>query len=169
MKSLIPNLMGKSCLELGCAGAIYSRLMRKHSATQITSYDYSSELIEEAKKVANFVNYEQRDINDVWQIKNKFDFCCASFILHYSEDLKLTLRNIKDSLKSNGEFLFSIPNPQLNYDGLLEIKNIYLKVNKEKITFNNYPISLIAFEVAKLFTIQKCIVNQDVLIMKCKG
>ncbi len=51
MKSLFPDLTQKNCLEIGCAGAIYSRMMMERKANSICSFDYSPLMIFEAQKI----------------------------------------------------------------------------------------------------------------------
>ena len=167
MQSLFPKLKNKICLEIGCAGAIYSRIMQKAGAIKVTSFDYSDEMIEIARNQTIGITYESRNINERWKTNSEFDFICASFVIHYSKELKTTLNNIRNSLKSNGCFIFSIPNPQLFYDSLVKIKTVSAVINNEIVHFKNYPIGHIVEELGKGFTIEKCVINCELLVIKC--
>lgn len=167
MKSLFPDLTQKDCLEIGCAGAIYSRMMMKGKANSICSFDYSPLMIFEAQKITKKkVNYSKTDINTPWNSTSEFDFICASFVLHYSENLKLSIKNIAEILKPNGQFLFSIPNPQLHYQNGIQLSVVQILLNDEPTKFFNHPLSSIFETIAPYFKLDKCIINEEILILK---
>ncbi len=167
MKSLFPDLAQKDCLEIGCAGAIYSRMMMEKKANSICSFDYSPLMIFEAQKITKKkVNYSNRDINTPWKATSEFDFICASFVLHYSENLELSIKNIAKNLKRNGQFLFSIPNPQLHYQKGIQKSTVQTQLNGELTKFFNHPLSSIFETLAPYFKLEKCIINEEILILK---
>ena len=103
LKSLFPELTNKNCLEIGCAGAIYSREMLNNDALKVDSIDYSPSMIKMAKSLTNNkVTYYLKDINSPIILKSTYDFICASYILHYSKKLAQTLSSIIELLNTKG-------------------------------------------------------------------
>ena len=86
VKALLPKLHGKNCLEIGCAGAIYSREMLNQNALKVDSMDNSPVMIEMAqKKTETNVKYYHEDINSDLNLTNTYDFICASYVWNYSK------------------------------------------------------------------------------------
>jgi len=166
MKSLFPDLTQKDCLEIGCAGAIYSRMMMQRNAQSIQSFDYSPYMINEAQKITRkkFI-YSNKNINKPWNSTPEFDFICASFVLHYSENLELSIKNISKILKPNGQLLFSIPNPQLHYQKEIKKSLVQTQLNGEPTFFFNHSLSSIFETIKPYFKLEKCIINEEILIL----
>lgn len=164
VKGLFPELKGKYTLEIGCAGAIYSREMLSKNALKVDSMDYSLAMIEIAKKITkNEVSYKHQDINLNLDIKSKYDFICASYILHYSKTLIKTLTNIVNGLKRRGLLVFSVPNPELFKEG----ENLFSLGDKKIPTnFYNHPETLYIETLSNLGTVIKVHKDENVLIIK---
>jgi len=169
MKKLFPELEGKDCLEIGCAGAIYSRHMLSLIPNTVVSIDYSENMIKCAKKITgDSVSYFKRDINEPLNLGLQFDFICASFVLHYSSNLELTIKEISNVLKPNGVFIFSIPLPVQYYGKKLQPLHVRKTIrNNQTIEFFNYPLSYLLNEIEKEFIIEKSIINDKTFTLKC--
>lgn len=136
VKSLFPKLENKTCLEIGCAGAIYGREMLNKRALQVDSIDYSSAMIKLAKKITkDTINYHLKDINHEFHLYKTYDFICASFVFHYSRNLSKTLKNIIKLINPKGILLFSVPNPEKHKK---KENLLYLGHQKSPIKFYNH-------------------------------
>ena len=164
LKALFPKLTNKNCLEIGCAGAIYSRKMLKKGALKVDSLDYSPSMIKMAKSLTkNKVSYYLKDINFPIILEGTYDFICASYILHYSKKLAQTLPSIIELLNTKGILIFSVPNPQEFQQG----ENQLLLGEKKVIThfFNHSQETYLDIlkKSGEILELQK---NTDVFIVK---
>ena len=164
VKSLFPILLSKRCLEIGCAGAIYSKAMLSCDALKVDSLDNSAAMIEIAKEsTKNKVSYYHHDINLQFHLKNKYDFICASYVLHYSKNLSITLTNIIKLLNPKGILIFTVPNPK-NYNQ--EENKLYLGENRLSTPFYNHSKENYLTILTPLGTVIKRESNQDIFIVK---
>ena len=164
LKALFPELTNKNCLEIGCAGAIYSREMLNKDALKVDSLDYSLPMIKIAKSLTkNKVNYYHQDISSPIVLKNSYDFICASYILHYSKKLDQTLSNIIKLLNTKGILIFSVPNPQEFQQGENQLFLGKKKVVTHFFNHNQETYIQILKKSGEILEIQK---NADVFIVK---
>jgi len=164
VKSLFPELSTKKCLEIGCAGAFYSREMLSKNAKQVDSIDSSKSMIQIAKKLTkNKVSYYHQDINFEFRLKDKYDFICASYVLHYSENISKTLINIIRLMNSKGILIFSIPNPKKFEEGY---NQFYLGDNKIPTSFYNHTEKTYLNVLDTLGIVINIERNPDVFIVK---
>ena len=164
VKSIFPMLSGKKCLEIGCAGAIYSREMIKQNALKVDSMDNSPVMIEMARNTTkNKVSYYHQDINLKLNLKNTYDFICASYVLHYSQELNKTLTNIIQLLNAKGILIISVPNPLQFHP---KTKQLHLGEKKIATTFHNHPKNKY-LEILETFgKVVKTYNHKDVFIVK---
>ena len=164
VKSLFPELSSKKCLEIGCAGAIYSKAMLNCNARKVDSLDSSAAMIKIAKEsTKSEVNYHHQDINLEFHLKDKYDFICASYVLHYSNNLRKTLTNILTLLNPKGILIFTVPNPQKFNQ---EEKQLYLGEDQLATTFYNHSKENYFTILTPLGTVMKSESNQDIFIVK---
>ena len=164
VKSIFPLLFGKKCLEIGCAGAIYSREMIKQNALKVDSMDNSPVMIEMAqKKTETNVKYYHEDINSDLNLTNTYDFICASYVLHYSKELDKTLTNIIQLLNPQGILIISVPNPKQFKQGE---NQLFLGDNEMKTRFYNHSQTAYLVTLKTFGTVVKTKENEDVFIVK---
>lgn len=164
LKKLFPELTNKNCLEIGCAGAIYSREMLKKNALEVHSIDYSAFMIEIAKSLTkNKVTYYHQDINRGIRLKNTYDFICASYVLHYSKDLDKTLTNIIQLLNPQGILIISVPNPKEFQQGENQLLLGYKEITTH---FYNHSQKAYLRTLRTFGTVMKTKENEDVFIVK---
>ena len=164
VKALLPTLHGKNCLEIGCAGAIYSREMLNQNALKVDSMDNSPVMIEMAqKKTETNVKYYHEDINSDLNLTNTYDFICASYVLHYSKELDKTLTNIIQLLNPQGILIISVPNPKQFKQGE---NQLFLGDNEMKTRFYNHSQTAYLVTLKTFGTVVKTKENEDVFIVK---
>ena len=113
LKTLFPNLEGKSVLDLGCGYGWHSRYCVQKGASKVLGIDASSKMIEEARK-RNYdkaIEYRVCAIEEYPFAENAWDFVICNLVLHYVENLEEIFKKVFKTLKSGGVFLFNIEHP----------------------------------------------------------
>lgn len=113
LKTLFPNLNGKSVLDLGCGYGWHSRYCAQKGASKVLGIDASRKMINEARQ-RNFdkvIEYQVCSIQDYSFPENQWDFVISNLVLHYVEDLEEVFKKVFKTLKAGGTFLFNIEHP----------------------------------------------------------
>ena len=113
IKSMLPNLKGKSILDLGCGDGNMSAYFMDNGAKRVYGIDISENMINEANKLYADENrkFEVMKMEDISQINEKFDVVYSSLAFHYVEDFDKLLNDIHNLLNENGVLIFSQENP----------------------------------------------------------
>lgn len=113
IKSMLPDLKGKSILDLGCGDGNMSAYFMDNGAKRVYGIDISENMINEANKLYADENrkFEVIKMEDISQINEKFDIVYSSLAFHYVEDFDKLLTDIHSLLNENGVLIFSQENP----------------------------------------------------------
>ena len=113
MKRLMPDVKGKSVLDLGCGYGVNAIEFINKGAKKVVGIDISTKMLEVAKRENSHpcVEYLNMDMSEISSLKEKFDVVYSSLAFHYVEDLKGLLRNIRELLNDGGVLLFSQEHP----------------------------------------------------------
>lgn len=141
MQKLLPNVKGKSVLDLGCGYGKNCLEFVKNGASKVVGIDISQKMLEIAEnEFANEnITYKQMSMTDIDKLNQHFDFMYSSLAFHYIEDYDAFCKLMYDNLNNGGCLLFSQEHP-LNtstFDG----KGGYNKDengNRVSYTFSNY-------------------------------
>lgn len=142
MKTKLPNLKGKTILDLGCGAGDMDKYFALHGAKYILATDISENMIKIAKTV-NFdekIDYKVLKMEDLSKLSGKFDIVYSSLAFHYIEDLNKLFCDIYDRLDDNGELIFSIESP-INMCTCKRHKDDVRKIEKDGtfyLLFNGY-------------------------------
>lgn len=111
--SMLPNIKGKSVLDLGCGYGDYCMEYLQMGAKKVVGIDISEKMINEAKKRYgnSNINFLILDIEKLDCIKEKFDLVVSSLAIHYVKEFNLLCENVFEILNCNGYFLFSQEHP----------------------------------------------------------
>ena len=116
IQELLPDLSGKTVVDLGCGTGIFTFLLEQYAPKSITGIDLSEEMLAIAenkaiqkKSKAKFVSYDAAKCTEV--ISEPVDFIFSSTTSHYIEDLSVLFENVSKSLKPGGECIFSVIHP----------------------------------------------------------
>lgn len=112
LKSLIDPKGGESVLDVGCGQGIYGRTIAHN--VEYTGVDISKELILEAKKLtknAKQVYYVADATKGLPVPAGSFDHAISILALQNMKESAGAIKNIGDSLKSNGDFVMVINHP----------------------------------------------------------
>lgn len=111
--SLMPDLHGKSIIDLGCGFGEHCMEYIQCGASKVVGIDISEKMLEVAKKENSHPNitYICMPMEDISQFDDQFDVVVSSLAIHYVEDFELLVKNVYTLLKENGQFIFSQENP----------------------------------------------------------
>lgn len=111
--SLMPDLNGKSVLDLGCGFGDHCMKYAEMGAERITGVDISEKMLAVAreKNSAPKIEYIRMPIEEISQLRNRYDIVISSLAFHYVEDLGAVLRSIHSLLCDGGILVFSQENP----------------------------------------------------------
>ncbi len=113
LEALIPNLHGKSVLDLGCGYGWHCKYASDQNAETVLGIDLSIKMIEEALKrnKDSKIEYRVCSIVDYEYPQSKYDVVLSNLALHYIENLNDVYRKVYQTLKKNGIFVFNIEHP----------------------------------------------------------
>ncbi|WP_100013125.1 class I SAM-dependent methyltransferase [Lentibacillus sediminis] len=113
MKSAMPDLRGKTVLDLGCGDGHFSTYCIENGAAKVIGADISSNMIARAKKNNSHDNIEFICVSmeDLELPDQQFDLIISSLSVHYIEDFPNLVQKVSRLLKNNGEFIFSTEHP----------------------------------------------------------
>ena len=111
--SLLPDLKGKSVLDLGCGHGRHCLTYLTLGAKRVVGVDISEKMINVAKSnikepKIEFINLAMENIE---KLDMKFDVVCSSLAFSYVEDFKALLSKIYQLLNDNGYLIFSQDHP----------------------------------------------------------
>jgi ubiquinone/menaquinone biosynthesis C-methylase UbiE len=103
LRNTLNNIPFVNCLEIGCGtGKNTEWFVTK--ASQVTSIDFSEEMLAKAKQKVTTTNVQfiQADIKNDWVFGNDFDIVSFSLVLEHIENLGDIFAKTNDALKNGG-------------------------------------------------------------------
>jgi 2-polyprenyl-3-methyl-5-hydroxy-6-metoxy-1,4-benzoquinol methylase len=109
-RSLLPDLRGKSVIDLGCGFGWHCRYARQQGAQFVVGVDLSEKMLARAKAATDdsAIEYRRCAIEDIDLPASQFDVVISSLALHYVERFADVCRNVYRWLTAHGSFVFSI-------------------------------------------------------------
>lgn len=112
-KSLLPNMNGKSVLDLGCGFGWHCLYAREHGAHRVLGIDLSEKMLQRAraKTKDSRIEYRRSAIEDLEFEARQFDLVISSLALHYLNQFGTVSRKVFDWLTPGGSLVFSVEHP----------------------------------------------------------
>ncbi len=112
-QAMLPDLRGARVLDLGCGFGWFSRWASERGAASVLALDVSRRMIEQAKAMTEsaVIAYQIADLETAGFPEAAFDVAYSSLALHYVEDFARLVRAIRDALRPQGRFVFTIEHP----------------------------------------------------------
>lgn len=113
MKSIMPELNGKTILDLGCGCGDMDKYFVEKGAKKVLATDISENMIATAKQINTHKNieYQVLKMENLNTLNEKFDIVYSSLAFHYIEDFNKLLNDIYNILTPNGLLIFSQESP----------------------------------------------------------
>lgn len=107
--SLLPELKGKTVLDLGCGFGEHCVRMARAGADKVVGIDLSEKMLKVAKAENSAPNiaYYRMAMEEISKIEEYFDLVVSSLAFHYVEDFEGLIRDCYDLLKPGGMLVFS--------------------------------------------------------------
>lgn len=111
--ALLPNLVGKRIVDLGCGFGWASRWMREQGATSVLGIDLSENMISRAQEFTreDAITYQMADLETLELPEGTFDLAYSALTFHYVRDFKRLARMVHRSLAPGADFVFTVEHP----------------------------------------------------------
>lgn len=114
IQSMLPDIKGKSVIDLGCGSGRYTFLLEEAGPRKLTGVDISDEMLriarEKAEKRGSRAKFIKGDLHD-FVPDDQYDVVFSSTMSHYIVDLFPLFANIYDMLTYKGICIISVMNP----------------------------------------------------------
>ena len=113
IKSMLPDLAGKTILDLGCGDGNMGHYFLQNGAKSVVGVDISENMIAQATKNNSNPNmtFQLLKMEDISSLTQKFDIVYSSLAFHYVQDINKLFADIHNLLNPNGTILFSQESP----------------------------------------------------------
>ena len=113
LRALLPDLQGRTVLDLGCGYGWFCRWARQTGAARVTGIDVSARMLARAEATTDddAIAYVRADLEQVELPSQAFDLVYSSLALHYVVDLPGLMLRVLRSLKPGGRLVFSVEHP----------------------------------------------------------
>jgi SAM-dependent methyltransferase len=113
VRALLPDLRGRSVVDLGCGYGWFCRWAREQGAARVLGLDVSERMLERAREAGTdpAIAYERADLETLSLPQSAFDLAYSSLAFHYVEDAARLYAQIRGSLAPGGRLVFSTEHP----------------------------------------------------------
>ncbi|WP_425251688.1 class I SAM-dependent methyltransferase [Janthinobacterium sp. NFX145] len=113
LRAMLPELQGKSVLDLGCGYGWFCRWAAEAGAASVLGVDVSAKMLAQARSMGEYavVDYARLDLEQLVLPPASYDLVYSSLAFHYIEDFGTLLAAIHHALKPSGKLVFSIEHP----------------------------------------------------------
>lgn len=140
MVKLLPNLEGKSVLDLGCGYGHNCLDFVNKGAKEVVGVDISEKMLEIARKEAKNekIQYFNMSMTEINKLGKKFDVIYSSLAFHYIENFDEFCKIMYSTLNEGGYLLFSQEHPIVT--ATIDGKGHFNYENGKRVsyTFSNY-------------------------------
>ncbi|HEX2964093.1 MAG TPA: class I SAM-dependent methyltransferase [Ignavibacteriales bacterium] len=112
-QKLLPDMKGKSVLDLGCGYGWHCRYAVEQGARSVIGIDLSEKMLNEAKDRTDDerIIYMRGSIEDISFEKESFDLIISSLAFHYIKSFEPVCQKLSEILKHKGSLVFSVEHP----------------------------------------------------------
>ncbi len=113
MRGLLPDLKGKTVLDIGCGFGKNCREFIARGAVHAVGVDISEKMLAVAKEENALpeIDYCRMNMAEISEIREKFDLVYSSLAFHYAEDFQKLIFDIYERLNLGGVLLYSQEHP----------------------------------------------------------
>ena len=113
LRAMLPDLRGKSILDLGCGFGYFAAWAAQQGAAEIHAIDLSENMLAVARDTCAGlpVTFERADLETAQFDTARYDLVFSSLAVHYLEDFAGFCARVRRALKDEGHFVFSTEHP----------------------------------------------------------
>lgn len=113
LKKLMPDLIDKQVLDLGCGFGWHCIYAIENGASSVVGVDISQKMLELAREKTHYhqVKYILSAMEDIDFPDESFDIILSSLAFHYVADYELLIKKIYRMLKPGGNLIFTVEHP----------------------------------------------------------
>jgi SAM-dependent methyltransferase len=113
LRALLPDLRGRSVLDLGCGYGWFCRWARENGATHVLGIDVSEKMLARAAATTSdpAITYTRADMERLDLTAASFDLAYSSLAVHYIANLDGLLAQVHRALVPGGSLVFSAEHP----------------------------------------------------------
>jgi len=113
LQALLPDLRGRSVLDLGCGFGWFCRWARQRGAAHVLGIDVSERMLARARATTPDadITYDRADLEHLDLPAGRFDLAYSSLALHYIADLHRLISTVHQALAAGGSLVFSVEHP----------------------------------------------------------
>ncbi|WP_413381977.1 class I SAM-dependent methyltransferase [Alkalihalobacillus sp. 1P02AB] len=113
LQPLIPDLQGKSVLDLGCGFGWHCKYALEQGASKVVGVDISTKMLEKARTLIKDerVEFIEQPIEDIEFPAYSFDVVISSLAFHYLRSFSEVVKKISNLLKPGGTLIFTVEHP----------------------------------------------------------
>ncbi|NQF19921.1 class I SAM-dependent methyltransferase, partial [Enterobacter hormaechei] len=113
LKAMLPDLTGKSVVDLGCGYGWFCRAARELGAADVTGVDISEKMLARAAELTADpqIHYQRSDLESLKLNESSLDLVYSSLALHYLPELDTLFARVQRALKPGGSLVFSMEHP----------------------------------------------------------
>ncbi len=113
LRPLLPDFAGKRVLDMGCGYGWHCRYAAEQGAAYVLGFDLSEKMLQTAKEKTDspVVEYRRLAMEDMDFPAESFDVALSYLALHYVEDYRGVVEQVKTALVPGGSFIFSVEHP----------------------------------------------------------
>jgi ubiquinone/menaquinone biosynthesis C-methylase UbiE len=113
LRALLPEIQGRSVLDLGCGFGWFCRWAREQGAARVLGVDVSERMLARARAMTDdpAISYVRADMERLDLDAASYDLVYSSLALHYIANLEALLAEVFRSLVSGGSLVCSVEHP----------------------------------------------------------
>src|SRR5215207_2112673 len=149
--SALPDLHGKSVLDVACGTGYYPRLFRSLGAERVVGVDSAGEMVSYARRVEEReppgISYRQHDAASL-PVLGRFDVVTAIWLLGYAEDeaaLDVMIANLTANAVPGGKVVVLVPNPDADWEVLANYGRYGAEVHRTGTPGRRQPVVVRVF------------------------
>lgn len=119
IQAMLPDLMGRRVLDLGCGYGWFARWAREAGADAVLALDLSERMLARAREMTSdpAIAYERADLETLALPDAAFDLAYSSLALHYVVGLEALLATVHRAVRPGGWLVFSCEHPLFTAPG----------------------------------------------------
>lgn len=99
--TFLPKING-DVLDIATGTGTVARYVKKNTDCKVYGVDFSEEMVKEARKLSNGIDFKVADVTNLPYHDNSFDIITCSYGFYYFQDIGKSIEEIKRVLKPKG-------------------------------------------------------------------